>query len=448
MNLVSEIEARAAATPTERLEAELCQLAAHISAATCRWLLMVAEYDRRGAWASWECRSCAHWLSLKTGLGLHAARQHVRVARRLGELPEITRAFSEGRLSFSKVRALVRIATPAIERALVGLAAYATASQLDRLGQAMPPDPGSDDEQAEQRRQDRRHVRWAWDDEGRLVLRARLDSDEGALVIKALEASMAEVNRERATRRVHAADGLVHLAETALAAGPVDSSGADRTLVIIHTTPDALADDAGASHLDVGPGLLAETTRRLACDASVIEAVTDGEGIPLSIGRKTQQVPTSLRRALHLRDHRCRFPGCTNKFSLDAHHIQHWARGGETAASNLVLLCRHHHRAVHEGPWNIEHDPEGHLRFTKNGKIVRHSPPPAANHPDAVGEMNKQAGLEIDPQTCGGHLAGERMNLRYTVDTLAANRDAARQRRSRGGDGAPHAGSTSADQGA
>ena len=91
---VVESQDDAETLPTERLEAELCQLAAHISAAKCRWLLLVAEYDRRGAWASWECRNCAHWLSLKTGLGLHAARQHVSVARRLRHRSRLTTAAS------------------------------------------------------------------------------------------------------------------------------------------------------------------------------------------------------------------------------------------------------------------------------------------------------------------------------------------------------------------
>ena len=444
MDLQSEIQDAATALPTERLEAELCQLAAHISAATCRWLLLVAEYERRGAWTSWECRSCAHWLSLKTGLGLHAARQHVRVALRLGALPEITRAFSEGRLSFSKVRALTRFATAETEQGLIEMARTATASQLERIARAVPPPPGDDSDGAERRRQDRRYVRWTWDDEGELVLKARLSSDEGAVVIQALEASMREVRRSTNELRVTAADGLVRMAEKALAAGEVDSSGADRNLVVLHTTPDALASDEGGSHLDLGPGVLAETARRLACDASLVEAVTDADGIPLSIGRKSQKVPAGLRRALHLRDHRCRFPGCTNKFSLDAHHVRHWAKGGETAISNLVLLCRHHHRAVHEGPFNVHCSDDGDISFTRDGRSVPEEAGSGASHPKRVEELNAEAGLEIDPLTGGGHLGGERMNFSYTVDVIWANRDLAMtRRRSRAGDGSPRAGQTS-----
>jgi hypothetical protein len=421
VSLKTEIEAGAAALPTERLEAELCQLAAHISAATCRWLLLVAEYDKRGAWTSWECHSCAHWLSLKTGLGIHTARQHVRVARRLCDLPRITEEFSRGALSFSKVRALVRLAIPGTEVALVQLAAVATASQLERLARALPPEP-DDDPEAERRRQDKRRVRWAWDDEGNLVLSAVLTCDEGAAVIKALEASMAEVRRDRTEHRTSAADGLVRMAEKALAATDADPSGADRNMVILHSTVAALAEDDGTSHLDLGPGILAETARRLACDASVVEAITDGDGVPLSIGRKSQKVPTSMRRALHLRDHSCRFPGCTNKFGLDAHHIMHWAKGGATSSANMVLLCRHHHRAVHEGPWNIEASADQTATFTKNGRsqgVSTHPP----SHPQAVEEMNHAAGLEIDAETGNGHQCGERMDFPYTCGVLAGNRE-------------------------
>src|SRR5947209_12068261 len=101
--------------PTERLEAEITELAGHLNAATARWLLLIAEYDRREAWSSWECHSCAHWLSWKCGLGLVAAREHVRVGRAVGELPHIRSAFLSGQLSYSKVRGLTRIATPATD---------------------------------------------------------------------------------------------------------------------------------------------------------------------------------------------------------------------------------------------------------------------------------------------------------------------------------------------
>src|SRR5919206_3388934 len=116
----------------ERLEQEIGQLAAHIHAATCRWLLLVAEFDRREGWAEWGCRSCAHWLGHQCRLAPSAAREHIRVARRLAELPAIRAAFGSGELSYSQVRALTRAATPELEPTLLEIARYATAAQLER----------------------------------------------------------------------------------------------------------------------------------------------------------------------------------------------------------------------------------------------------------------------------------------------------------------------------
>src|SRR3954469_2010388 len=101
--------------PLKQLEREITELPAHINAATCRWLLLVAELDRREGWLDWGCKSCAHWLSLRCGLGLRAAREQVRVATALSELPEIRASFGRGELSYSQVRALTRVATPEIE---------------------------------------------------------------------------------------------------------------------------------------------------------------------------------------------------------------------------------------------------------------------------------------------------------------------------------------------
>lgn len=107
--------------PLERLEAEICQLAGQLAAATCRWLLLIADFDRRGGWAGWGVLSCAHWLSWKCGVSPRAAYEQLRVARALESLPVLTAGFAGGRLSYSKVRALTRIATPETEEDLVAL---------------------------------------------------------------------------------------------------------------------------------------------------------------------------------------------------------------------------------------------------------------------------------------------------------------------------------------
>jgi len=168
--------------PLERLEHEICQLSAHLAAAMCRWLVLVGELDRREGWASDGVRSCAHWLNWRCGLSMAAAHEHVRVARRLGELPLVRAAFAEGRLSYSKARALTRMATPASEADLVALAAHATAAHLDRIARARRSVSANETEGANARHE-ARHVHWFWDEDGSLVLTARLDPEEGALVL-------------------------------------------------------------------------------------------------------------------------------------------------------------------------------------------------------------------------------------------------------------------------
>src|SRR6516162_10980494 len=108
--------------PVEHLEARICELAGHLAAATCQFLLLIADFDARGGWASWEMPSCAAWLSWKCQIAPGTAREHVRVARALGGLPVIRAQFTAGRLSYAKVRALTRIAAPETERDLVEMA--------------------------------------------------------------------------------------------------------------------------------------------------------------------------------------------------------------------------------------------------------------------------------------------------------------------------------------
>src|SRR5215213_2193231 len=121
--------------PLARLEREITELASHIHAATCRWLGLVAEFDRRGGWGAWACRSCAEWISWRCSISPGAAREHVRVARRLEELPLIRSAFGEGRLSYSKVRALTRVDNVVEEGSVVLEALEASVDRLRAEGE-------------------------------------------------------------------------------------------------------------------------------------------------------------------------------------------------------------------------------------------------------------------------------------------------------------------------
>ena len=172
------IEERSDGTrPLELLEREITALASQIHAATCRWLELVAEYDAREGWAQWGCRSCAHWVSWQCGIAPGPAREHVRVARRLWELPLMRAAFARGELSYSKVRALTRVENVEREQDLLDLARHATASQLERLLRAYRGVVA-----AERAAVGGRPERWLvveHDDDGSVLLRGRFPAEEG-----------------------------------------------------------------------------------------------------------------------------------------------------------------------------------------------------------------------------------------------------------------------------
>ena len=185
----------------ERVEAELCELAAHMDAGLCRWLVLLAEYEARGGHETWECRSVAQWASWRCGVARATAWEHMRVARALRELPVMTEAFSTGELSYSKVRALTRIATAESEGELCDLAKAATASQLEVIVRASRRVVKQiDDEQAAKRgeapEQDV-YLRHRWDEDGCLVGEFRMFPEDGALFIAAIEEFQELAWRER-----------------------------------------------------------------------------------------------------------------------------------------------------------------------------------------------------------------------------------------------------------
>jgi hypothetical protein len=133
--------------------------------------------------------------------------------------------------------------------------------------------------------------------------------------------------------------------------------------------------DDGQSVLAGGVRVSAETSRRLACDASRVVMTHDRDGNLLDVGRRTRTISPALRRALEHRDRGCRFPGCSNGFA-DAHHLEHWADGGATRLDNLVLLCRRHHRLVHEHRWRAITSGSGELVFSRpDGRVLEVAPP-------------------------------------------------------------------------
>jgi len=203
------------------------------------------------------------------------------------------------------------------------------------------------------------------------------------------------------------ADALTTMAETTLRHGPGQMSAGERYQVVVHVTAETLTDDAladdysddsdGRCELDDGMRLAPDTVRRIACDGSLVHITEDSAGNPLDIGRKTRAVPPALRRALQARDAGCRFPGCIHHRFVDAHHIEHWADGGETSIDNLVLLCRRHHRLMHEGGFGLEKIAEGRIRFTRpDGRVIDDHPGLPGGSIEALRSANQQADQAVD----------------------------------------------------
>jgi uncharacterized protein DUF222/HNH endonuclease len=273
-------------------------------------LNLLAEFDRRRGWADSAPQSCAHWLNWKCGIDMGAAREKVRTALALKSLPRISAAMERGELSYSKVRAITRVADAATEELLLSIAIHGTASGLPSACDAPTP---------------------------------------------------SHVSRKASSRME-----------------PTCSPRASATTSSCTSMRRPLRDGcSGRCEHEHGPSLPAETVRRLGCDASVVAIVEDENGEALNVGRKTRTIPPAIRRALFSRDKDgCRFPGCTNRHYVDGHHIKHWANGGETRLSNLVVLCRFHHRLVHEGGVDVQVLDDGALRFVVKGRSFD-SPVPA-----------------------------------------------------------------------
>jgi hypothetical protein len=428
--------------PLEELEARITELCGHLNAAQYRWLLLIREFDRRRGWGDGKLASCAHWLNFKCGLNLGAAREKVRVAHSLEKLPLIAACMARGELSYSKVRALTRVACRATERDLLNIALHGTAYHVERTVRLYRRAIQAQELSREASQQDSRSVSYYWEEDGSLVLKARLPAVGGALVVKALEAALAQVPEhevcvERSeewpiSHAARRADALVRMAESSLKGRGRDAKSAEQYQVVIHVDAESLtAAAAGRAEVEGGPSLPVETIKRLGCDASVVGVIEDGQGQPLSVGRRTRSIPPAIRRALRLRDETgCQFPGCTYDKYLDAHHVQHWAQGGQTELSNLVTLCRWHHRLVHEGGIKVRARRGGGWRFEKAGgeEFAPVRIDPRSYYLGTEIEATHRAqGLEVTEGTAATRWRGERMDYDHGVMLLCHKAERARE---------------------
>jgi len=434
------------------LAEEIARLAARLNVATHRMLTCIRAFDVAEGWHRQGAQSCAHWLTWRIGLDPGAAREKVRVARALGGLAAIDRVFAEGRLSYAQVRAVTRIATPENEARVVDIALAATGAQLERICRGFRKAT-----QAEQVHAAERSVRSRVLGDGLVRLEVVLSADEAELVMKAVGSARGELSSgpapsvvaphvsraqgapgapsDREGPRASSADGLVHLASTFLAREPHDhddigrrgvASAAPRAEVVIHVGPELTSAREGAlgATLENGTHVSAETLRRVTCDGGLVVAAVDPKGQVLDVGRRTRAIPSAIRRAMLMRDHHCRFPGCTNRSFLHGHHVVHWLHGGRTALSNLVTLCSFHHRQVHEGGFEISLTPEMEVKvWAPDGNRLPATPVLKSDprtHTWLAGEWDYRDG---DRPAADGPMApplwdGERVDYEACVDAL------------------------------
>lgn len=427
---------------SEQLGNEITELYGYISAATYELLVKIREFDEQELWAGPGLVSCAHWLNWQCGIGMNAAREKVRVARALGNLPKISEAFRRGEVSFSKVRAMTRVANADNEDYLLMNAQHGTAQHVEALVRGYRRAIRLNDPDTAKQQYESRTFNYHWDDDGSLVFNGRLSAEVGAMLMEALQSSIDHQDKEvtavtssdcnaddsRHCERSDAisqrrADAIAEMAECYLAHGPAQSSSADRYQVMLHVYPDATSTaetSEWSGHIEDGPHVTAVTSKRICCDASINRMVEDEHGEPLSIGRKSRVIPPAMRRALKARDKQCRFPGCTHRHYVDGHHIRHWADGGETSLDNLVQLCRHHHRLVHEGGFNCEKDDTGKVVFRdQEGELIPESGHVRRYRGNFVAHLAEM--LEerfIDEQTIRPDWHGEMMDRDLAVGML------------------------------
>jgi hypothetical protein len=439
---------------TERLEAEICELSGHIAAATARLVLMIAEYDRRQGWADWGCQSAAHWLSWKCGVGVHAAREKLRVGHALAALPLIRAAFERGELSYSQVRAITRIAGPHNEAALVDIARASTAQQLERLVAATAKSDRIWDAGFAAAQLAARSFVSGFDyDHVMYLAKVMLGPDDGGLLTKALQLAVKQIRAERGgqgpetTREQLLADALMVLVSSFLAAGRGEGTGTDDYRAVVFTDdavvnpeypnhPDHAVNvddhddcddcaggersvpEAPRAHLEGGAMLSAETIRRIWCDTTVTRLELR-DGVIVEISEPSRVISASLRRALGLRDSQCRFPGCCAK-RVDAHHIRYRRHKGPTTLENLLSLCRFHHKLVHEGGYSVGRGADGDLRFydPRGRQLHNRSELVANDGADALRRTHRNLGIDIGPDTIVGNYCGDRLDMDYAVSVL------------------------------
>ncbi len=436
------------AIDVDALGDQIAEMSAHIDAAMHRLLTTIREFDIASGWHVQGALSCAHWLAWRVGWDLRTARERVRVARKLAELPLIDEELRRGAMSYSQARAITRVATAEKEAVWIEYAKRMPASQLDTLCRSYQNVQAYDQAHASeagamagamaaahvaaQRTVTRRSL-----DSGMVKFEVVLPNDEAAIVWATLNTGIAKADAEptpaepptakassMADRGQQRADVLMDIIQDRVRGIRPQRTPIEIIITVPHAGLHGSAEPSDLAMMADGEVIATATARRLCCDAGVVVAHVDAQGVPLTIGRKTRTIPTAINRALHLRDRTCRFPGCTHSRYVDGHHIEHWANGGKTALSNLMLLCSAHHTLLHEGGCRVESDNNNGWNFFDH-RNRRIEVQPARTTPNAVGQQrglaalrDAPAGLGITANTNASKWTGSSIDYARCIDDL------------------------------
>jgi len=343
----------------EALAEDLVELRRSIDLLEAEFARRLRRFEAQRGYLSERAASLVAWLRNRCRMSAAAAAQQAEVARRVPELPETGRALEAGEIGFHHAAVIARCATEvgASEVRRVEMTLVDAARKLDpgrlrlvtrHLRHCVDPDGALD---AANDEHERRWLSISQTYGGLFVIDGQLDAEGGALVRAAINALDTPAKDEDRTPRQRRADALVELVRRQLQGGTLPEVAGQRPHVTLTASVETLqhAPGAPAAELSWAGPVPAETARRVACDASVTRVTLDASGEPIGVGRTSRTVPPAMRRALAVRDKGCRFPGCDRPPEwTDAHHRRHWADGGETKLDNLLLLCRRHHRVVHE----------------------------------------------------------------------------------------------------
>ncbi len=429
---------------SDELRSQICSLASSIHAAEAELVELLVRLDDADGWTGAGIRSLAHWLTLTCGFTTTEANQRARLTHRHGELPALFAAFDAGALSVGATHAAQRVATPDNDVDITDIATRATAPQaattfaayahadadqdLDRPADPPPAEPGADDPDASDPTDPDLWLRTWWETNGQhLRLDARLDLTDGATLLALLDrlrdtssdttgcaghtdgdhdcdcGTATTVGRRdgvtppRLATRPEAFSDLLRHAGDALTDRNVAGRWTDRFAITV--TIDA----AALTGYTPGNGTLADGTPvdpgtvRAWADQGWLQGLLTERRRPLFLGRRTRTATPAQRRALLARDRGCAFPGCGHTLHLIAHHVRHWEHGGGTDIDNLVLLCRRHHKLLHDGEYTISIDDGRPHIHSPALEHVHQRPPPTdllrrrRTHPDPTRRTNPTA---------------------------------------------------------